>query len=210
MSNISDPSGITGPFFGGFVEQVINPVAFPVTISIAAGTATLSWPAQTGALFYRVWCGLSQTNMRIVANNLLTNSYSLSGLSPNVQYFFQVTAVLAPQSSTASKVTTPTLPGGNVFFGFVPTQTPNSAQIQAMSSSINPGFAGSYTLAQIGGGAQYPCFAFPQSFGIPNQFSYGGFPYGMQETQVTIGGIVYNVFINPFLTHATPMIWLVS
>ena len=206
MSNVSDPSGITGPFFGGFVEQVINPIAFPVKINIVNGTATLSWPAQSGAIFYRVFCGLSQSNMRLVANNLQSPGFSISGLTIAKQYFFQVTAVLGPQSSTASSV------GAEAtisYFGFVSTLTPNAAQIQALAQLQNSGFAGSYILTQSSGAEGYPCFAFPQFFGIPNQFEFAGFPYGMQETQVTING-VYNVFINPFLTHATPMPWAIS
>lgn len=103
-TSFSDPTGITGPYFGGYVEQVINPEGFPVSITFNDdGTIDLAWDPQTSARFYRVYCGASQINMRLLQDNLLTEAYTLSGLDVGVQYYLQVVAVDTSRASTASQ-----------------------------------------------------------------------------------------------------------
>lgn len=96
-----------------------------------------------------------------------------------------------------------------VYFGFVGTLSPTDMDIQEMGSALQRQSAGSYVLQQTGG-PDFPCFAFPASFVQPSQFIFGGFLYSMQASTVTIGGVLYDVYLNPTSTYAPSMNWTVS
>jgi hypothetical protein len=103
-TSFNDPSGVTGGGFGGYVEQVRNPDAFEVDASAGSTSVTLTWVAQPNALFYRVYCGLTETGMRLMMDNLLDLTATVGGLVEGNQYFFQVVAVDGTRKSTASLV----------------------------------------------------------------------------------------------------------
>ncbi len=102
MAEVFDQTGITNAFLGGFVEQVFNPEAFPMTVVAGIESAELTWEAQEGALYYRVYCGPDAQTLRAVADYVRDIAIIVGGLTGGVQYFFQVTAVLSPRQSTSS------------------------------------------------------------------------------------------------------------
>lgn len=78
--------------------------AFSITISAAAGTATLSWTAPTqntdGSLLtdltgYTIYYGTSSTNLSnsISVNSPGTTSYTVTGLTSGVTYYFAISAL---------------------------------------------------------------------------------------------------------------------
>ncbi len=97
-----------------------------------------------------------------------------------------------------------------VYFGFVPTNSPDAVAVQALHSQYQNALSGSYALTQDGSTPNYPCFAFPAAFGTPHTFTFSGFTYVLVESSVSIGGVAYNVFINPSRTYAEFMNWSVS
>lgn len=86
----------------GFVEQTIEPVTFPVTVTPGTESIELDWDAVEGAQFYRVWCGLTSDKMAQVSEDLMTPGYTINNLLGNQQYFCQVTAIMSPRESIAS------------------------------------------------------------------------------------------------------------
>lgn len=99
-----DPSGILY-LGGGFVEPTNNPQPFPVDADFSeVDQISLSWDAQSDALFYRVWMGLSESCMPLVQDRVLDTSAVVPNLTGDAQYFFQVTAVYGPRQSAASEI----------------------------------------------------------------------------------------------------------
>ncbi len=131
--------------------------------------------------------------------------YGLSGAGP---FYFLVQAIFGDWLGQCSnEMATEATP---LFFGFLTTLSPTAGQVQALASEQVGGYAGSYTLTQSGLVQGYPSFGIPAAFGVPHNFIYSGFPYGMRQSEVTIDGVAYNVFIDPFLTFANSMLWTLS
>lgn len=181
-----------------------------------SGAVTLSWSGGATACGYAIFQGSASGQESFLAPVATTdgNTFSaqVTGLTPGDTYYFVMKSLGCNGQGYGCKsneVVT-TVVATVSYAGFVSTLTPNSAQIQAMQQYNRGVFTGSYTLTQTGGGQQYPCFWFPNSFGVPNTFFYSGFPYGMQTSALTVNGVAGTIYLNPSLTHATPMIWSVS
>lgn len=100
---MSAPGGIGVE--GGFVEQVANPATFTVDGTLLNGSLSLSWAAQAGALFYRIYVGLAPERLSLLVDDVVSTSYSFNGLNPAQRYFAQVSAVYGANQSVASPVT---------------------------------------------------------------------------------------------------------
>lgn len=97
-----------------------------------------------------------------------------------------------------------------IFFGMVPTMTPDASVIQALSTKQASSFVGVYSLVGDGTTPLHMCLAFPASFGIPSNFVVNTFNYDLDKINVTINGVIYNVFLNSFPTTTTPISMSVS
>lgn len=201
MVTICPDTGFAG---GAIAEPVFEVAVTPVNFGLS-----IAWPDQD-ALFYRVYIGTGPGSLQLFADNVQGLSYEIDGLDIGRQYYIQVTAVFSSQSSAASEIAEGELVNAPVFFGFVPTQTPNDSQISAMAERLQQLSAGSYTLTQSGSSENYPCFAFPAAFGVPSVFTFASFNYQLVESSLVIGGIPYNVFLNPFQTFSPSMAWTVA
>lgn len=212
MSTSDSSLGTLWTAQSGFCEQVVAPPVLPLTVVNNGASLSLSWPIYPGALYYKVYCGLSQDRMVALVDSLIGLSFTIGNLLPGQQYYVQVQAVLSLRSSVASPVVAaiPPVAPGATYFGFVSSTTPSASDIEAMPFSGLPSFIGDFTINQSGASANYPCFAFPVSLGVPHTFVFEGFQYGLQQSTIVINGIPYNVFVNPYATHAAIMVWTVN
>lgn len=157
MSTVTDETGITNSFLGGFVEQVINPEAFEMVLAPVSAAVDVTWDAQENALFYRVYCGSNPQTLRLVADSVLETAFHVGGLTGGSQYFFQVTAVLTPRASLSSlrkrafvsAVSAPTVTltadPTSIFLGDSTTLTWSSTNATALTAS--GAWSGSKTLS---------------------------------------------------------------
>ncbi|MEI6407801.1 MAG: M43 family zinc metalloprotease [Bacteroidota bacterium] len=106
--------------------------------SITQTGATLGWTAATGAVTYNLQWKLSSASTWTTVSGLTTTSYSLSGLTANTSYTFQVQAVCSTSSSaysTAASFTTASS-GGTC----TDLYEPNNTSATAVTIPVNTTF----------------------------------------------------------------------
>jgi hypothetical protein len=134
--------------------------------------------------------------------------FLVQGLAAGPTYYAMVQGIFGNWLGQCAGTSASNL--ATVYYGFVGSTSPTAANVQALFTNQQSSFQGSYPITQPGTSANFPCFAFPAAFGVPDAFAFGGFTYGMQSSQVTIGGVAYNVYLNPNATYASAMTWTVS
>ncbi len=144
-----NPGGVVQ---GGYLEQVSGSSVFEVGIVPGIGSIALSWSPQGAALYYRVWCGLADDALSLVADQVTASAYTISGLRAGEQYFVQVTAVRSPRGSL------PSVSGGlasQAVAVLVPSCTPLAADVcyGLIRAGAAPLLAGN---ASPGGGGPSP------------------------------------------------------
>jgi hypothetical protein len=154
----------------GFVEQVSEDPTFLVNVATGANELSLSWDAVTGALFYRVFCGLNPADLVLVADNFAGTAFSVSGLRGGMQYYVQVTAVMSPRLSIASVTGLGGGGGGTVvatqdvpFAALTCSPLASDICYQMIQANTEPLESGS--TPSLGGGPQPYGFDFPINWG---------------------------------------------
>jgi hypothetical protein len=205
---------IPGHHRTGFVH--LMPPAAPtdlMVVSVEDGIFNLAWNPSTDptTTSYGIFVGTVAGGEGLTPYATTTgNTIDLTGLAIGGMYFFTVKALNTSGYGQASNEASVDTSVGYSYAGFLPTLTPQANQVQALTQYDTGVFAGTYTLTQTGGGQAFPSFWFPNSYGTPNQFMYANFIYGMDTYPLTINGVNGTVYANPYMTHATPMIWEVS
>lgn len=116
----------TGYPSAGFVDPTEDEVGFVLTVTPAASSLECSWPAQTGAVYYDVWCGRTIENLVRVGRELQATSYTIGNLTAGNLYYVQATANMAAQAGLASDTVdaiplSPPPPPPSAVVGFVAT-----------------------------------------------------------------------------------------
>ncbi len=129
INGFSGPGGVGTPGGNGALaafdfNSPVAPVA-PSTPTVTATTptsATLTWPAVTGAASYNIYSGPSAGALALLASGVSSPTYTATGLAPSSTYYFAVSAAnragTSAQSPAVSATTTaagpPSAPTGLV------------------------------------------------------------------------------------------------
>lgn len=197
----------------GYVHT--KPPAPPVLslISTGAGSATLGVSSnQYGVAFYYGTTSGGENLLQIAgvatAGQL---TITLVGLPAGTLFF--VCRALGGQNQGYGPLSNEVTNSGlakPIYYGFVPSLTPAAGDITAMASQIKISFPGTYVLTQTGATQNYPCIAIPASFGTPSVVTINGQSYTLSAFSVTVGGVAYVAYINPYATFSTSLTMTVS
>ncbi len=159
--------------------QTIGPIALlpPSGVTVTGSTttsATLSWAPIPGVPTYRIWQASSPTGPFSAAaiGNVNSTNATITGLAPNVTYYFQVSAVdtaghqSPPSGTVAATTTSPLVAPANVSVAAV---TPSSATLMW---SIVPGAASYQVYQSQGAGGPFAIAATAGS--ATNSFTING------------------------------------
>lgn len=89
-------------YLGGYNRPVNAETPFTLTCNVAAGAATLSWSAQTGAIDYVVYGGLEDEPLVPLFEPQTGVSANISGLATGKVYAFLVVARLGDKQCAVS------------------------------------------------------------------------------------------------------------
>lgn len=104
---MSDPSANTGGWSGSYVEPVLNPTTFSMTVVRSGSNFNLSWTGAPICLYYNIYSGIEPSEMGLTQtelNSILANAVVPSGANTSVFYWFQVEAVISNTSSVFSNI----------------------------------------------------------------------------------------------------------
>lgn len=141
IDGYNGPTGLGTPGGAGAIAAFeFDPATQPVTPASPAaptvGTVTqttvgLSWSAVSGATSYDVYSGTSPSSLALAASGVGADSYTATGLSPGLTYYFAVAAQnSAGTSAQSSESSTTTL-------SVVPPSAPTGLSASAGNGSVS-------------------------------------------------------------------------